>query len=55
MLQRNPETNRYDIPVTGNYQTPSGVPIQDAIAVAISKCATGAQCGKFVNDVLQAA
>jgi hypothetical protein len=22
--------------------------------LAISKCATGAQCGKFVNDVLEA-
>ena len=52
--QRNPATNAFDIPVWSNYQTPSGVPIQDAIALAISKCATGAQCGKFVNDVLEA-
>jgi hypothetical protein len=52
--QRNPATNAFDKPVWTNYQTPSGVPIQDAIALAISKCATGAQCGKFVNDVLEA-
>lgn len=52
--QWNEETQRYDIPVGTNYQTPNGVPVQDAIAIAISKCATGAQCGKFVNDVLEA-
>lgn len=41
-------------PVNTNYQTPNGVPIQDAIAIAISKCSTGAQCWKFVNDILEA-
>lgn len=35
--------------------TTKWVPISDAIAAALEKCKTGAQCGKFVNDILEAA
>lgn len=35
-----------------NKNTGNGVPISDAIAEALEKCKNGAQCGKFVNDVL---
>lgn len=35
--------------------TTKWVPISDAIAVALDKCKTGAQCWKFVNDILEEA
>lgn len=33
--------------------TPSGVPISEAIAKALEQCKTGAQCGRFVNNVYE--
>lgn len=53
--QYNEQTGRFDIPVWTNYETESGVPIQDAIATAVSQCANGAQCWEFINKVGKAA
>ena len=53
--QYNEQTGRFDIPVWTNYETESWVPIQDAIAIAVSQCANGAQCWEFINKVGKAA
>lgn len=53
--QYNEQTGRFDIPVWTNYETEAGVPIQDAIATAVSQCANGAQCWEFINKVGKAA
>lgn len=51
--QFNVATGKYDIPV-GNAQTlPWDTPMINAINQAVLNIKTGAQCGKFVNDVLQ--
>lgn len=53
IMQYNVETGQYDIPVTPSWFTPNGTPVNSAIQKAIEKNQTGAQCGKFVNDILQ--
>ena len=50
-FQYNKDTGNYDIPI--DKVTWSWVPVTDAIAKAIEKCKNWAQCGKFVNDVLE--
>lgn len=37
------------------WMTPAWIPVTEAIQTALQLCKTGAQCGKFVNDVLQTA
>lgn len=48
----------YDV-LTGNtgswWKTQWGVDLNQALATALEKCSSGAQCGKFVNDILEAA
>jgi hypothetical protein len=53
IMQYNVETGQYDIPVTPSGFTPNGTPVNSAIQQAVEKNKTGAQCGKFVNDILQ--
>lgn len=47
----------YDV-LTGNtwsgIKTQWGVDLNQALAVALEKCSSWAQCGKFVNDILEA-
>lgn len=53
IMQYNTQTGKYDIPVQPWWFTPNGTPINTAIQTAIQKNKTWAQCGKFVNDILQ--
>lgn len=53
IMQYNTQTGKYDIPVQPWWFTPNWTPVNTAIQIAIQKNQTWAQCGKFVNDILQ--